>query len=147
MAKRMDRLREQGRRKRGRSSLRWDDRVRSAINQVGVFREWKALADDRWKWRSIMVKDGEMLGPHLNLTPYKWTRQKPKNKSDKLPYLFNLHLLNTWFLWKMINATGMTHRLVVTIWKIHCTIFTKLRRPYSMNGCQLLLKSRERLQV
>ena len=40
MAKRADRLREKGRRKRGKLRLRWDDYVRRDINKVGVVEEW-----------------------------------------------------------------------------------------------------------
>ena len=47
MAKRVDRLREQGRRERGRSWLRWEDCERSEINSVGVVGDWRELAEGR----------------------------------------------------------------------------------------------------
>jgi len=40
MAKRADRLREKGRRKRGKLRLWWDDYVRRDIYKVGVVEEW-----------------------------------------------------------------------------------------------------------
>ena len=47
MAKRVARLREQGRRKRGRPRLRWEDGVMRDIHKVGVVGEWRELAEDR----------------------------------------------------------------------------------------------------
>ena len=67
IAKRVDRLREQGRRKRGRPQFIWEDCVRRDISKVGVVGEWRELAEDRWGWRSIIVKAGQKLGaiiPH-----------------------------------------------------------------------------------
>ena len=67
LAKRVDGLREQGRRKRGKPQLRWEDCVRRDISEVGVVGEWRELAEDRGKWRSIMAEAGQKLGaigPH-----------------------------------------------------------------------------------
>ena len=67
MAKRTDRLREQGMRKRGRPWLRWEDCVRRGISKVGVVGEWRESAEDRGGWRSIVVKAGQKHGaiePH-----------------------------------------------------------------------------------
>jgi len=67
MTKRADRLRERGRRKRGRSWLRWEDCVRRDICKVGVVGKWSGLAEDRWRWRSMEVKAGQKrgaIGPH-----------------------------------------------------------------------------------
>ena len=67
MAKRANRLREQGKKKRGRLWLKWEDCVRRDINNVGVFGEWIELGEDRRKRRNIMVKAGQKLGtngPH-----------------------------------------------------------------------------------
>ena len=60
-------LREQGKRKRGRSWLRWKHCVRRDINKVGVVGEWIEMAEDSRKSRSIVVEEGEKLGavgPH-----------------------------------------------------------------------------------
>ena len=54
MAKRADRLREQGGRKLGRLWLSWEHCVRSDITKVGVCGEWREMAGDRGKWRSIV---------------------------------------------------------------------------------------------
>ena len=62
MPKRVDILRKQGKRKRGRSRLRWKDCVRRDICKVGVVGEWRELAEDRVEWRSIVVKVGQKCG-------------------------------------------------------------------------------------
>ena len=63
MTKRADIVREKGRRERGRPWLRCEDCVRRDISKVGVFGEWKELAEDREKWRSFVAKAGQKLGP------------------------------------------------------------------------------------
>ena len=70
MSKRVDRLRGPRRRRRGRLQLSWEDCVRREISKVGVLGEWRELAEDRGKWRSIVVKVGQRLGaigPHTLL--------------------------------------------------------------------------------
>ena len=63
MTKRADRLTLQGRRKRGRPRLTWEDCVRRDIHKVVVVGEWRELAEDRGRWRSMVVKVGAS-GPH-----------------------------------------------------------------------------------
>ena len=62
MAKRVYWLREQDRMNRGRPQLRWEDCVRRDIPMVEVIGEWRELAEDRGRWRSIVVKVGQKLG-------------------------------------------------------------------------------------
>ena len=60
-------MREQGRRKRGRPPLRWEDCARSDIRKEGLVVEWRELAENRGRWRSVVVKAGQKLvgiGPH-----------------------------------------------------------------------------------
>ena len=76
MAKRADRLREQGRRKRGRLRLRWEDCVRCDIHKVGMVGEWRELAEDTEGGGGISwPREGRSLVP-LNLTPYKGKRRR-----------------------------------------------------------------------
>ena len=58
MAKRTSKLREKGRRKRGRPCLGWEDCVRRDICKVGVVGDWRELGEDKGRWRSIVVKAG-----------------------------------------------------------------------------------------
>ena len=53
---RVDRMREQGRRERGRPWLRWEDCAMRDICKV----DWRELDGDRGRWRIIVVK----IGPH-----------------------------------------------------------------------------------
>ena len=53
---------EKGRRKRGRPRLRWENCVRRDISKVWVVGDWRDLAEDRGRWRSIVVKAGQKLG-------------------------------------------------------------------------------------
>jgi len=32
------------------------------IHKVGVVGEWRELAEDRWRWRSFVVKAGQKFG-------------------------------------------------------------------------------------
>ena len=66
MAKRVDRLRKQGGRERGRLRLRWEYCVRSDINKVWMVGEWRELAEDMGKW-NIVFKAGQQpstIRPH-----------------------------------------------------------------------------------
>ena len=58
MVKKADGLREQGRRKRGRSRLRWEDCVRRDASKIGVAESGESWAGDRGQWRSIVQKVG-----------------------------------------------------------------------------------------
>ena len=42
--------------------------MRRDISKIGMVGEWRELAEDRGKWKSIIVKAGQKLGaigPHL----------------------------------------------------------------------------------
>ena len=115
MAKRVDRLKDQGWRKRSRPWLRWKDCARRDITKVGVVEEWRGLAEDRGSGAVLWARHGRSF-VLLDLIPYKGKKKKTKNNSDKSPYLFNPSLLNPWFLRKIIKGAGMTFGLVITIW-------------------------------
>ena len=42
--------------------MRWEDCVRRDIHKVALVGEWRELAEDRGRWRSIVVKAGHKLG-------------------------------------------------------------------------------------
>ena len=50
--------------------------VRRDIHKVGVVGEWRELAEDRGRWRSIVVKAGKNIGAIASLTPYKGKRRR-----------------------------------------------------------------------
>ena len=53
LPKRAAELREQGRRRRGRPRLRWEDCVKRDVKKTGEKRDWKKKAGDRGWWRRL----------------------------------------------------------------------------------------------
>ena len=51
--KRAAELREQGRRRRGRPRLRWEDSVKKDVKKTGEEGDWKKKTGDRGGWRRI----------------------------------------------------------------------------------------------
>ena len=80
---RVDGLREQVRRKRGRPRLRWKDCVSRDINKVGVVGEWRKLVEDRWRLRSIVFKAGQKCGA-IGAHSLKREKEKKKKKKKKI---------------------------------------------------------------
>ena len=53
LPKRAAELREQGRRRRGRPRLRWEDCVKIDVKKTGEEGDWKKKTGDRGGWRRI----------------------------------------------------------------------------------------------
>ena len=53
LPKRAAELREQGRRRRGRPMLRWEDCVKRDVRKAGEARDWKNKTRDRGGWTRI----------------------------------------------------------------------------------------------
>ena len=53
LPKRAAELREQGRRRRGRPRLRWEDCVKRDVKKTGEDGDWKKKTGDRGEWRRI----------------------------------------------------------------------------------------------
>ena len=53
LPKRAAELREQGRRRRGRPRLRWEDWVKTDVKKAGEEGDWKKKTGDREGWRRI----------------------------------------------------------------------------------------------
>ena len=53
LPKRAAELREQSRRRRGRSRLRWEDCVKSDVKKAGEEEDWKKKTRDRGGWKIL----------------------------------------------------------------------------------------------
>ena len=53
LPKRATELREQGRRRRGRPRLRWEDCVKRDVRKTGEEEDWKKKTRDREEWKRI----------------------------------------------------------------------------------------------
>ena len=53
LPKRTTELREQGRRRRGRPRLRWEDCVKRDVRKTGEEEDWKKKTRDRGEWKRI----------------------------------------------------------------------------------------------
>ena len=53
LPKRAAELREQGRRRRGRPRLRWEDCVKRDVNKAGEEDDWKKKTRDRGGWKRL----------------------------------------------------------------------------------------------
>ena len=63
MPNRVDRLREQGRRERGRPWLRWEDCLRRDTNKIMGVREWGELAEGQGEVEECRGQI-DTIGPH-----------------------------------------------------------------------------------
>ena len=61
LPKRAAELREQGRRRRGRTMLRWEDCVKRDVKKSGEEEGWKKKTGDRGGWRRIADEAVKML--------------------------------------------------------------------------------------
>ncbi len=67
LQKRAAELRVQGRRRRGRPMLRWEDRVKRDVRTAGEEDDWKKKARDRGGWKGLSDEAVKKLRetPHL----------------------------------------------------------------------------------
>ena len=68
LPKRAAGLREQGRRRRGRPRLRWEDCVKRDVKKTGEEGDWKKKKQDRVGWKRLADEAVKKLqaSPHLN---------------------------------------------------------------------------------
>ena len=80
LPKRAAELRDQGRRRRGRSRLRWEDCVKTDVRKAGEEEDWKNKTRDRGGWKILSDEAVKSCGQHL--TPDKAKRGGERN-NDK----------------------------------------------------------------
>ncbi len=72
--KRAVELREDGRRRRGRPRLRWEDCVKIDVRKAGEEEDWKKKTRDRGGWKNYQMRRRRSCGQHL--TPDKGKTRK-----------------------------------------------------------------------
>ena len=65
LTKRPAELREQGRRKRGRPRLRWEDSVKRDVKKTGEEGDWKKKTGDRGGWKILADEAVKSFRHHL----------------------------------------------------------------------------------
>ena len=66
LLKRAAELREQGRRRRGRPRLRWEDCVKRDVKKAGEEEDWKKKTRDREGWKRLSDEAVKSCRQHLN---------------------------------------------------------------------------------
>ena len=72
LPKRAAELREEGRRRRGRPRLRWEDCVKRDVRKAGEDEDWKKKTRDRGGWKRL----SDEAVKKMLATPHPWQREK-----------------------------------------------------------------------
>ena len=76
LPKRAAELCEQGRRRRGRPSLRWEDCVKRDVRKAGEEEDWKTKTRDRGGWKRL----SDEAVKKLRAAPHPWQRETRKRE-------------------------------------------------------------------
>ena len=76
LPKRAAELREQGRRRRGRPRLRWEDCVKRDVRKAGEEEDWKKKTRDRGGWKRL----SDEAVKKLRAAPHPWQRETRKRE-------------------------------------------------------------------
>ena len=79
LPKRAAELREEGRRRRGRPRLRWDDCVKRAVRKAGEEEDWKKKTRDRGGWKRL----SDEAVKKLRAAPLPWQREKEEEREGQ----------------------------------------------------------------
>ena len=106
LPKRATELREQGRRRRGRPILRWEDCIKRDVKKTGEEGDWKKKSGDREGWRRIADEAVKKLqaAPH----PDKGKKRKRDTHARK-PAHKNTHALMHAHVHPYIHRQTQTH--------------------------------------
>ena len=83
LPKRAVELREQGRRRRGRPSLRWEDCVKRDVRKAGEEEDWKKKTRDRGGWKRLSDEAVKKLRQHLAPDKGKRGRERDDGRQKK----------------------------------------------------------------
>ena len=82
LPKRAEELREQGKRRRVRPRLRWEDCVKRDVKKTGEEGDWKKKTGDRGGWKRLA--DRRRKGCRQHLTPDKGKKRKRERRKSWL---------------------------------------------------------------
>ena len=94
LPKRAAELREQGRRRRGRPRLGWEDCVKRDVKKTGEEGDWKKKTGDRGGWRRIADEVVKSCRQHL--TPNKGKKRKREILKNNISYNINTRRIPLW---------------------------------------------------
>ena len=86
LPKRAAELREQGRRRRGRPRLRWEDCVKRDVRKTGEEEDWKKKTRDRGGWKIL----SDEAVKKLRAAPHPWQRETRKREREVLSVICRL---------------------------------------------------------
>ena len=81
LPKRAAELREQGRRRRGRPRLRWEDCVKRDVKKAGEEEDWKKKTRDRGGWKRLADEAVKSCRQHLTTDKGKKGRDREISRS------------------------------------------------------------------
>ena len=107
-------LREQGKRRRGRPSLRWEDYVKRDVRKAGEEEDWKKKTRDRGGCKRL----SDEAVKKLRAAPHLWQREK--RKRERYTTLLQLKVNDTQFNSKLkikYCVEYITNKIYVNEWK------------------------------
>ena len=87
LPKRAAELREQGRRRRGRPRLRWEDCVKRDVGRAGVEDDWEKKTRDRGGWKTL----SDEAVKKLRAAPHLWQRETRKRERERERDIHNVY--------------------------------------------------------
>ena len=103
LPKRAAELREQGRRRRGRPRLRWEDCVKRDVKNAGEEGDWKKKTQDRVGWKRL----ADEAVKKLQASPHPWQREKEEERDLEQSRIDNTSLQPQRYLPKGHHCNGL----------------------------------------
>ena len=108
LPKRAAELREQGRRRRGRPRLRWEDCVKRDVRKAREEEDWKKKTRDRGGWKRLSEEGWKSCGQHV--TPDKVKRGRERVKPHQLDFCWK-HPITL----ELLRGTSVRFQLLLSV--------------------------------